>query len=110
MWNLAILKKLTEITRAWQETEQVEQLLASIESQLSTASKGQLIAKSADILQLALAANKKPMPSFVTAQVSGSCSCSGGCTLVLAFHLSDFRKAVDCKTIKSLFEQVFYSG
>jgi len=52
-----------------QETEQVEQLLASIESQLSTASKGQLIAKSADILQLALAANKKPMPSFVTAQV-----------------------------------------
>jgi len=52
-----------------QETEQVEQLLSSVESQLSTASKGQLIAKSADILQLALAANKKPMPSFVTAQV-----------------------------------------
>jgi len=52
-----------------QETEHVEQLLASIESQLSTASKGQLIAKSGDILQLALTANKKPMPSFVTAQV-----------------------------------------
>ena len=53
-----------------QETEQVEQLLSTVESQLSTASKGQLIAKSADILQLAMAANKKPMPSFVTAQVS----------------------------------------
>ena len=52
-----------------QETEQVEQLLASIETQLSTASKGQLISKSSEILQLALVANKKPMPSFVTAQV-----------------------------------------
>lgn len=52
-----------------QETEQVEQLLANIESQLQTATKGQLIAKSGEILQLALAANKKPMPSFVTAQV-----------------------------------------
>jgi len=52
-----------------QETEHVEQLLASIEAQLSSASKGQLIAKSSDILQLASVANKKPMPSFVTAQV-----------------------------------------
>ena len=47
----------------------MEQLLGTIESQLSTATKGQLIAKSAELLQLASVANKKPMPSFVSAQV-----------------------------------------
>ena len=40
--------------------------------QLATNSKGQLIAKSSEILQLAMVANKKPMPSFVTAQVYNS--------------------------------------
>jgi len=52
-----------------QETEQVEQLLSEIETQLHSASKGQLIAKSAALLQTAVAANKKPMTSFVTAPV-----------------------------------------
>merc|ERR550519_2112674 len=52
-----------------QETEQVEQLLSEIEQQLHNASKGQLIAKSAELLQTAVAANKKPMTSFVTAPV-----------------------------------------
>jgi len=52
-----------------QETEQVEQLLSEIETQLHSASKGQLIAKSAALLQTAVAANKKPMASFVTAPV-----------------------------------------
>ena len=50
-----------------QETEQVEQLLGQVEAQLHTASKGQLIAHSDQLLQLAVAANKKPMAAFVTA-------------------------------------------
>ena len=52
-----------------QETEQIEQLLGQVESQLLSASKGQLIAKSEDLLQLAVAANKKPKASFVTGTV-----------------------------------------
>lgn len=52
-----------------QETEQVEQLLGKVETQLHTATKGQLIAKSDDLLQLAVAANKKPMASFVATPV-----------------------------------------
>jgi len=52
-----------------QETEQIEQLLGQVESQLLSASKGQLIAKSEDLLQLALAANKKPRATFVTGAV-----------------------------------------
>ena len=52
-----------------QETEQIEQLLGQVESQLLSASKGQLIAKSEDLLQLAVAANKKPKASFVTGAV-----------------------------------------
>ena len=50
-----------------QETEQVEQLLGQVEAQLHTASKGQLIAQSDQLLQLAVAANKKPMAAFVSA-------------------------------------------
>merc|ERR1719508_100507 len=52
-----------------QETEQVEQLLGQVETQLHTSTKGQLIAKSEELLQLAVAANKKPMAAFVTAPV-----------------------------------------
>lgn len=52
-----------------QETEQVEQLLSEIETELHSASKGQLIAKSPALLKTAVAANKKPMASFVTAPV-----------------------------------------
>jgi len=52
-----------------QETEQIEQLLGQVESQLLSASKGQLIAKSEDLLQLAVAANKKPKATFVTGSV-----------------------------------------
>jgi len=52
-----------------QETEQIEQLLGQVESQLLSASKGQLIAKSEELLQLAVAANKKPKASFVTGAV-----------------------------------------
>merc|ERR1719309_1517506 len=50
-----------------QETEQVEQLLGQVEAQLHTATKGQLIAQSEQLVQLAVAANKKPMAAFVTA-------------------------------------------
>ena len=50
---------------------QVEQLLGQVEAQLHTSSKGQLIAQSDQLLQLAVAANKKPMAAFVSAsQVS----------------------------------------
>ena len=52
-----------------QDTEQIEQLLGRVESQLLSASKGQLIAKSEDLLQLAVAANKKPKATFVTGAV-----------------------------------------
>jgi len=52
-----------------QETEQVEQLLGQVETNLHTSTKGQLIAKSEELLQLAVAANKKPMAAFVTAPV-----------------------------------------
>lgn len=52
-----------------QETEQVEQLLGQVETKLHTSTKGQLIAKSDELLQLAVAANKKPMAAFVTAPV-----------------------------------------
>ena len=52
-----------------QETEQIEQLLGQVESQLLSASKGQLIAKSEELLQLAVAANKKPRANFVTGAV-----------------------------------------
>jgi len=52
-----------------QETENVEQLLTQVESQLHSSTKGQLIAKSDDLLQLTVAANKKPMAAFVTAPV-----------------------------------------
>jgi len=52
-----------------QETEQVEQLLGQVETQLHTSTKGQLIAKSEELLQLAVAANKKPMAAFVAAPV-----------------------------------------
>merc|ERR1719430_20020 len=52
-----------------QETEQVEQLLGQVETNLHTSTKGQLIAKSEELLQLAVAANKKPMAAFVSAQV-----------------------------------------
>merc|ERR1719427_995519 len=52
-----------------QETEQVEQLLGQVETKLHTSTKGQLIAKSEELLQLAVAANKKPMAAFVTAPV-----------------------------------------
>merc|ERR1719350_2635391 len=50
-----------------QETEQVEQLLGQVEARMAGASKGQLIAGSEQLLQLAVAANKKPMAAFVTA-------------------------------------------
>merc|ERR1719481_842087 len=52
-----------------QETEQVEQLLGQVETKLHTSTKGQLISKSDELLQLAVAANKKPMAAFVTAPV-----------------------------------------
>ena len=52
-----------------QETEQIEQLLGQVESQLLSASKGQLISKSDDLLQLAIAANKRPKASFVSGSV-----------------------------------------
>merc|ERR1719474_720844 len=52
-----------------QETEQVEQLLGQVETNLHTSTKGQLIAKSEELLQLAVAANKKPMASFVATPV-----------------------------------------
>merc|ERR1719427_780272 len=50
-----------------QETEQVEQLLGQVETQLSSATKGQLISKSEEMLKLTVAANKKTMT--VTAPV-----------------------------------------
>merc|ERR1719350_566967 len=50
-----------------QETEQVEQLLGQVEARMAGASKGQLIAQSEQLLQLAVAANKKPMAAFISA-------------------------------------------
>ena len=49
------------------ETEQVEQLLGQVEARMAGASKGQLIAQSEQLLQLAVAANKKPMAAFISA-------------------------------------------
>ena len=46
---------------------QVEQLLGQVETQLSSATKGQLISKSEEMLKLTVAANKKTMT--VTAPV-----------------------------------------
>merc|ERR1719341_3120892 len=50
-----------------QETEQVEQLLGQVEARMAGASKGQLIAESEQLLQLAVTANKKPMAAFISA-------------------------------------------
>merc|ERR1719430_1542016 len=50
-----------------QETEQVEQLLGQVEARMAGASKGQLIAQSEQLLELAVAANKKPMAAFISA-------------------------------------------
>jgi len=50
-----------------QETEQVEQLLGQVETRMAGASKGQLIAESEQLLQLAVTANKKPMAAFISA-------------------------------------------
>lgn len=46
---------------------QVEQLLGQVEARMAGASKGQLIAQSEQLLQLAVAANKKPMAAFISA-------------------------------------------
>lgn len=63
---LTLMGQKTSVTK---ETEQLESLLQSVEQQLHSSSKNELISRSGEILNMIAEVQRKPMASFVTAPV-----------------------------------------